>query len=403
MAKFKYRARTAGGDLQVGVIDAETRSEATNILLSHNLYVLLLDEVRKKEWYDKFVDYFLRVKTKDLMIFTRQFATLLSAKIPLDDAVRTLVRQTENETLRETVRNIAADIETGLSLSQSLEKYGEVFSTFYVNMVRSAEVTGRVDEAMGFLADYIEKQAELISKVRNALIYPAVMVSLFIVVGGIMVVIVFPQIGPVFEEAGVELPIVTRILIGGGEFLAQWWWIVLTLLVFSVFAAINYLRTEEGKALRDEILFKTPVASSLLKSMYVARFADSLSVLIKGGIPVAQAVEITGHTIGSPTYSEILHDASNDLRRGESLSHSLYKHTSMFPPLVTQMIAVGENTGRIDELLGKVSEFYSREVEGLVGGLVELIQPILMVVIGVMIGGLFASILIPIYNLAQSF
>ena len=403
MAKYKYRARTKKGELQVGVVNALSRHEAAGILSGHDLYVLLLSEVKTDVWYNVFLEFANRVKSKDLMIFTRQFATLLSAQIPLDETLVTLRRQTRNVTLHSILTEVSADIEAGLSLSQSLEKYSKVFSGFYVSMVRSAEVTGRIDEAVSFLADYIEKQSELLGKGRNALIYPVVMIGLFFVVGGIMIVVVFPQIGPVFEEAGVELPIFTRILINGGTFIAQWWWAVLAVLITFGFVAVDYFRTPEGRTFADEVLFHVPVVNTLLKKLYVARFSESLSVLIKGGIPITQAVEITGHTVGNAAYREALHEISIVLQKGESLSAGLIKHENLFPPLVSQMTAVGERTGRLDVLLEKIAEFYAREVDGLIGGLVELIQPLLMVIIGVLVGGLFASILIPIYNLASSF
>ena len=401
--KFKYRARTAAGELQVGFVSANTRNDAGNILTSHGLYVLILDEVKEGAWYNKALNFASRVKMRDLMIFTRQFATLLSARIPLDDALQTLKKQTQNPTLYSIISEIATDIDAGLSLSQSLEKYSKVFSGFYVSMVRSAEITGRVDEAVGFLADYIEKQSALITRVRNALIYPVVMIVLFFVVAGIMVVVVFPQIGPVFEEAGVDLPLFTKLLLSGGEFVAHWWWIILS--VFGVFVVIgaDYLRTAEGRILMDEVLFRVPLVNKLLRELYVARFAESLSVLIRGGIPITKAVEITGQNVGNAAYGEALRDVAEDLQRGIALSQGLEKHWRLFPPMVGQMISIGESTGRLDVLLSKISDFYAREVDGLIGSLVELIQPILMIVIGVLVGGLFASILIPIYNLAQTF
>lgn len=403
MAKFKYRARTKEGELQIGTVEALNRDEAEGILRGHNLFVLFLDEVATGQWYNVVLNYFNRVKLKDLMVFTRQFATLLSAKIPLDRALITLQHQTKNPLLKEVIGEVAADVDAGLSLSQALEKYGHVFSDFYVNMVRFAEVTGRVEESMNFLAGYIEKQTELVGRVRNALIYPFIMIGLFIIVGGIMVAIVFPQIGPVFEEAGVELPIFTRVLLVSGTLLADWWWAVLLLLVVGGAALYRYLRSEEGRVLLDEIGLRTPVVKQLIRGLYVSRFAESLSVLIKGGIPIAQAIEVTGHTIGSVAYRDALHRASIDVRKGEPLSQSLASKEVLFPPLVAQMVAVGESSGRLDDLLDKVADFYAREVDGLVHALVELIQPLLLVVIGVLVGGLFASILIPIYNLAQTF
>ncbi len=401
--RFRYRARTQKGELQVGFIEAPNRDQAGVILSGHELYVLLLEEMRRDYLTERLLGYIRRVKVKDLMIFTRQFATLLSAKIPLGDTLLTLERQTRNPTLQEVIREISSDVDAGLALSQAMEKHQHVFSSFYVNLVRSAEITGRVDEVVNFLADYIEKEAVLMSRVKNALMYPVIMVILFLVVVIIMATVVLPKVGPVFAEAGVAVPLFTKILIAGGEFLVHWWWLTLLFLAVLIFFIYDYFRSSEGRVLRDEIVFRLPFFNNLLKELYVARFAQSLSVLIKGGIPIAQAIEITGHVIDSPAYREVLHQAGIDVSRGELLSQSLARKENLFPPLVSQMLAVGESTGRMDELLERIGGFYTREVDNLLNNLVELIQPILIVVIGIFVGILFASILVPIYDLVQSF
>ncbi len=401
--KFRYKARTENGELQVGLVEAPTREAGLNILTGHKLYILSIEEAERKGWQAEFFNFLNRVSDKDLMIFTRQFATLLEASVPLGDAVFTLENQTRNTILKETITEVKADIDSGLSLSQALEKFGNIFSDFYVNMVRAAEITGQVESAMSFLADYIEKQVALNSKVRNALIYPVIMIILFFIVVAVMGAVVLPQIGSVFSELGVNLPWFTKLLIVGGTFIANWWWaIMITLGFFGIFI-YDYFRTEEGKIVFEEFVLRMPLFSRLLKELYVSRFAESLSVLVRGGIPIVQAIEITGHTIGSTVYQELLHETAEDVRRGELLSQSLAKKEEFFPPLVSQMVAVGETTGRLEELLVKVSTFYTREVDDLVGNLVELIQPVLMVVIGILVGILFASILIPIYNLVSTF
>ena len=401
--KFKYKARTKTGELQVGFVDGGNRNIATGTLQSHGLFVLSVEEAEGKKWYDRFVGYFEQVKPKDMMIFSRQFATMLGAKVPLNDSLKTIQAQTSNPTLREVVGEVSRDVDGGLALSQAMERHPQAFSGFYVNMIRSAEVTGRVEEATGYLADHIERQTVLISKVKGALIYPVVMVVLFLIVGGIIATVVLPQIGPIFEEADVDVPFFTKILIQGGEFLSSWWWMVLLGVAFVAFVVYDYFKTDEGRVVVDELVLRTPGFSKLLKQLHVARFAESLSVLLRGAIPIAQAVEITGQTIGSPAYGDILNTAADDIRKGELLSQSLAKHQEFFPPFVSQMAAVGEKTGRLEELMGRVGDFYTREVDTMVGNLVELVQPVLMVVIGVLVGGLFASILVPIYNLVQSF
>jgi len=401
--KFKYKARTKEGELQVGFVEGADHGIATATLQGHGLFVLSVESAEGKKWYDRFVGYFDQIKPKDMMIFSRQFATMLGAKVALNDALKTIQAQTTNSTLKEVVGEVSRDVDGGLSLSQAMGRHPQAFSAFYVNMIRSAEVTGRVEEATGYLAEHIEKQAVLISKVMGALIYPVVMIVLFLIVGGIIATVVLPQIGPIFEEADVDVPFFTKMMIQSGEFLASWWWMVVLGFAFVTFVIYDYFKTEEGKVVIDEMVLRLPGISILLKQLHVARFAESLSVLLRGAIPIAQAVEITGETIGSPAYGDILNAAADDIRKGELLSQSLAKHQEFFPPFVTQMAAVGEKTGRLEELMERVSEFYTREVDTMVGNLVELVQPILMVVIGVMVGGLFASILIPIYNLVQSF
>lgn len=398
--KFKYKARNKEGELQTGFVEAATKEAAAGILSSYGLYVLSLVEAERRVVAG--LGFFNRVSAKDLMIFTRQFATLLGANVPLGDTLRTLINQTRNPILKETVIDVRADIDSGLSLSQALE-HTNIFSIFYVNMIKSAEITGRVESVISFLAGYLERQVLLNAKVRNALIYPVIMIVLFFVVAIVMGAVVLPQIGEVFQEADISLPVFTLALITAGQFLANWWWMIILSLALIAAFVVDYLRTEEGRIVFDELVLRTPIFNRLLKQLYVARFAESLSVLIKGGIPIVQAIEVTGQTIGSAVYQEILHQSAEDVKRGELLSQSLFRKEEFFPPLVNQMVAVGEATGRLDHLLDKISSFYTREVEDLVENLVELIQPVLMIVIGVLIGLLFASILMPIYKLVSAF
>ena len=401
--KFKYSARTKTGEMQAGFIEAINKESAFNTLSGHNLFILSLEAEAKKGGLDEIFSFLNRVKKKDLVIFTRQFATLLEAEIPLSDALKTLYAQTKNAKLKETIFEISSDIDAGLSLSQALERHGKVFSEFYINLIRSAEVTGRVQESMIFLADYLEKDMALMGRIRNALIYPAFVILLFIAVVGILLVVVFPQLKPIFEDTGVELPFVTKILLGSGDFLISWWWAIAAILGVGGLALIDYLRTEEGKIVLDNTLIKMPLLGPLFQKLYVARFAQSAQVLIKGGIPVAQAIEISGHTVDSAVYREALKSVADGVRRGELLSQAIASNTEVFPPLLSQMTAVGESTGRLDDMLDRIAIFYSREVDSTVGNLVELIQPAVMVAIGVMVGVLFAAVLLPIYDLAQGF
>lgn len=400
--KFSYKARTKEGELQIGNIEATGRDSALSILLGHGLFVLSLEPVLETRWWSRLLDFFKKVRTADMMIFTRQFSTLLASQVPLRDSLSNLYRQTSHPLLKETIAEITGDVDAGFSLSQSLERHVNIFSDFYVNMVKSAEITGRLSEVLNFLADYLEKQTTLVSKVKNAMIYPAVVILLFLVVVVIMVSVVLPQITPIFTEADIDLPIFTEILLNVGGFVSRWWWALGIIFGIFILAVIDYFQTKEGKVVFDEISLRLPVVGGLFQKLYLTRFAESSRMLIKGGLTIPQAIEISSHTIGNAVYQDRLKEASNQIRKGQLLSKTL-EGMSEFPPLVSQLIAVGESTGRLEQLLEKVSEFYTREVDDMVNNLVTLIQPALMILIGGLVAFLFASILLPLYNLSRAF
>lgn len=401
--KFQYTARTKKGELQTGFVESVNREMAANALISHELFVLNITSAEAPQWYERLLNLLNRVKPVDLMIFTRQLSTLLEAKISLGDSLKNIYRQTRNALLRETVSELSSDIDSGLSFSQAMDRHKNVFSDFYISMIRSAEVTGRLDEVMSFMADYLEKEVGLLGRVRSALVYPAIVLILFAVVVGIMVGVVFPQLAPIFKESNVPMPAITRILLGSGQFVADWWVAILFILAVVIAVAIDYFLTAEGKVVLDELRVRLPVVGDLYRKLYIARFAESAGVLIRGGIPIAQALEISGHTIGSVIYRDVLHEVSEAVRGGQLMSQALAEHENYFPLLVSQMVAVGEMTGKLESLLSRISSFYTREVDSTLANLVDLIQPAMMVGIGILVGILFAAVLMPIYNLAQTF
>lgn len=401
--KFKYNARTKEGELQVGFVEAPTQNMATDILTGHDLLILSIEGKKAAQWLDKITGFFSRIKLVDIMIFTRQFAILLESNVPIGDSIHNLHKQTKNLFLKEIIYEISNDINAGLSLSQALERQNGIFSDFYLNMIRSAEVTGKLEESMVFLADYLEKEVGWRSKVRNAMIYPLFIISLFSIVVVVLLTVVFPKLTPVFEESNVKMPLLTKILLNSGNFMLDWWWVIIAILAMVIFLIIEYFKTEEGKNIINELVIRMPILGDLFKKIYIARFAESLSVLIKGGIPITQAIEISSHNIGNIAYRDILHNISESVRAGELFSSLLSRNEYYFPSLVGQMVAIGESTGRLEEILEKISVFYTREADNILNNLSELIQPILISIIGIFVGLLFASILVPIYNLAQGF
>lgn len=386
----------------MGLVEAPTRDAAVSLLSQHGLFVLSVEEGERLHWYERFTRALGRVRRKDFTIYVRQMATLMSARLSLTDALRTLRDQTAQPALVEVSNEILKDIDAGLSFSQALERHTDVFSGFFISMVRSAEITGNLEKVMGFLADYYERELALVTKARSAMVYPSIIIGLFAVVAFIMLTVVFPQIQPVFEQAGVELPWFTELLISSGTFLSAWWPILLVLLGILFIILIDYLRTDEGKALRDDLIIRLPIVKKVYLPVTMSRISNAAAMLLMGGVPVAQAIEIVGLTVSNVLYRDLLREISDRVRQGMPLAEALSEQPNYFPPLIPRMISVGEKTGQVDQMFLRVSDFYTKESENLVNNLVDLIQPVLMIAIGLLVGLLFASVLLPLYRLTST-
>lgn len=397
--KFKYQARSKLGELQTGYVDAGSRDAATSILVNHELFILSIEAAETLRWYDRISSYFGRVRRKDMVAFTRQLAILLEAQLPLNSALRTLYEQTSQPVLKEALGEIVQDIDGGLALSQALEKQSEIFSEFFISLIRSSEATGNLSEAISFLADYVEKEGALVSRAIGAMIYPAIVLTLFFGVAIIMVTVVFPQLAPIFSQSGVELPVFTKILIGSGGFLGRYWPALIVLIFVFVVVVMNYAKTPEGRAFFDDLKIRLPIISRVFVPVTITRFTNAGALLIKGGIPVAQALEVVSHTVGNVLYEDALHEISDMVRQGEPLSAAIARYPDYFPILVSQMIVVGEATGRLDQIFVRLTSYYTQEADRAINTLVDLIQPMLMIGVGLLVGILFASMLIPIYSL----
>jgi type IV pilus assembly protein PilC len=400
--KFKYQAKTKEGEMQMGFVEAGSREGAFGILSGHDLFVLSVESAETVGVVDRLNGFFNRLHRKDMIIFARQLATLLEARMPLNNALKILHSQTQNKTLKEAILQVAEDIDGGLSFSQAMERQGQVFPDFYVEMVRAAEVTGNMNEVAGFLADYTEKEGDLASKASSALIYPAIVLGLFVVVAFILLTFVFPSIGKVFTENQVALPWYTQALLTTGNFLAKWWIAVIVAVIVIGFVLVDYFGTEEGKAILDDMKIRVPIAKKVYLPVIMARFGNAAALLVHGGIPIAQSLEIIGHMVGNVLYKDIIHDVAEDVRQGQLLSESIARHPDFFPALVSQMVAVGETTGKTEDMLRRLAGIYTREADQVTSNLVDLIQPVLMIGMGLMVGLLFASILIPIYSLTAN-
>ncbi len=401
--QFVYQARTPDGHARTGTVEAPTVDTAVQSLQRQNLIIVSLENaVEQKKWYEFSFTQFQAVRGRDVMLLSRQLSTLFEAKVPVVQTFRTLIGGATAISARKHLVEILDDIQGGMSMSQAMAKHPTMFSSFFVNMVRSGEESGRLDEVFSYLADYLERSYMLMSKVRNALIYPAFILTAFIGVMVLMLTVVIPKLSAIIIESGQELPIYTRIIIGLSDFLIAFG---IPLLIFLVLLGIflaRYLKTPAGIRAWSRTEISMPLIGTLYQKLYLARLADNLQTLISGGIPIVRALQITADVVGNEIYRGIILEAVEAVRGGSTIADAFAKHPEI-PALLAQMMRVGEETGKLDHVLKALSRFYSREVDSLVDNLVTLIEPILIVMLGIGVGVIVAAVLLPIYNLASGF
>ena len=400
---FSYKALDTDGNRKSGKIDAPDRNTALNALQRRDLVVTSITEGEEsKGIFGKELRFFERVSNKDVVVLSRQMATLFEAQVSALRVFRLLGTEMENPKLRRILNEVAEDLQAGETISNSLEKHPDVFSNFYVAMVRAGEESGKLDDTFNYLADYLDRMYSIQSKARNALIYPAFVIGIFILVMILMFTVVIPKIKPILEGAGQELPIYTKIVLGFSTFLVSYWVFLLVGLVILGVLFWKYTQTDEGKASFDRFKLEVPYLGDLFQKLFLARMADNLHTMLVSGIPMVRGLEITRDVVNSKVYTEILNDAIEEVRGGSTLSAALSQYEEM-PGIMVQMIKVGEETGELPSLLDTLAKFYEREVENAVDTLVGMIEPLMIVVLGVGVGVLLASVLMPIYNLASGF
>ena len=398
--KYKYKARNQSGALQEGVLEAATMSNASLLLQRHNLIVISLEPHRSSDVISSLSRFWEGVSGKEFVIFSRQMAVMVEAKVPLIAALKGIIDQNENPYFAKILSVVLADVDEGKSLSESLRKHPDVFSELYVNMVQSGEISGNLQQSLENLADNIEKNYILTQKIRGVLYYPAFILTAFFIVAFLMLSFVIPKLTEMLKETNAYLPITTRILIWTGDFMQQWWWAVLIVFFAALAGIVYYARSEDGKKEFDVIKLKIPIAGRVLRYVYLARFAENLSTLVRSGIPIVTALQITGRVVGNIVYENHIIEVAQKVKSGGTVSENLSQRKE-FPSIMTQMIKVGEDTGKLDSTLDTMSKFYTREADQLVSNLSSIIEPVLIVILGVAVGTLVFSIIIPIYNIAQ--
>ncbi len=397
--QFRYEAKNTAGQITQGTIEAPSQEAAISTLHTKQLVVLSLSEVSKDILSKDLNQVLVRVKTKDIVVFTRQLSTLIEADMPLAEGLRTLAQQSEKVALRKVVLEVALAVESGSSLSAALSAHPKLFTSFYIKLVQAGELTGKLQGSLMYLADYLEQSQSINSKIKGALTYPAFVISALIMVGLIMGIYVLPQLLAVFKESGVtDLPITTRMLMWFTDFLNKYFYYILVALIAGGVFAYRFLHTSQGKAVMDNALVNLPGLGSVVRNLYLARISESLSTLIKSGISILDALQITADLVGNNNYRLIIIAAEENVRSGGTISEILSQHVEV-PPLFSSMVAIGERTGKLDYMLEHISKFYKSESETAIGSITQLIEPILVLVLGVAVAILVSSILLPIYSL----
>ncbi|HHC08582.1 MAG TPA: type II secretion system F family protein [Actinobacteria bacterium] len=401
---FKYRVRDRAGKVYTGEVEAPSADLAARRLRERGLTPLKVERKAAGILQQEITIPGLsnRIKQRDVVIFSRQFATMVNSGLSLLKSLSVLVEQTESPALAEVIRQVKTDVEKGTSLSAALERHPKAFSPLYVSMIRAGEIGGVLDETLERLADILEGNLELRSKVRSALAYPTVVGFLIVAITTGMIMFVVPVFVGMYEEVGggAALPIPTQILIAVSGFLGSWWWALTALVVAAWFALRWWRRTPEGRYLWDAFKLRIPVFGRLFHKTALSRFARTFAVLSRTGVPVLQTLDIVAETSGNAKIERAIEDVKASVREGESLALPLARH-EVFPPMVVQMLTVGEETGALDAMLGKVADFYEREVADMVTAMTSLIEPLLIVVMGVTVGGILIALYLPIFSLAN--
>lgn len=370
---------------------------------SRNSIILELKEQKAHSEFFKLSVGGQHVKAKDIVVFARQLSVLISATVPIVRALRILTKQTESKNLQKVIAEIAEAVDGGARLSAAMHQHEHVFDDFFVHMIRAGETTGRLDEVLVYLADQKESDYQLMSKIIGSLVYPVFIIGVLAIILIFMIIFVIPSMLEIVEQVGTELPLVTRILLAFSNFGQNYWWLGLLVIGTAIISYLYMRRTPRGKVFIDHIKLRTPILGRIFRNIYLARMSRSLSNLLASGVPVNRSIEIVGDIVGNSVYKAVLMQARKDIEGGSSLSVSLQKNEREIPQMVSQMIAIGEETGRSDQILSKIADFYVNEVAALTTSLVSLIEPLIIIAIGVGAAVLVSGILLPIYRVTSAF
>lgn len=398
--KYKFKAKSDAGLVKEGYIEALSPEAASQILGKNGLIPLSIREEKEVSVALKsFERMWNGVSQKELMVFFQQMATLIEARVPIVSSLLTIAEQSENRYFRLIVKEMSDNIDDGMPLSEAMEKHPDVFSPLVVSMIKAGEISGGLQQSIAFVAENIEKNYVLTAKIRGALYYPAFVLFVAFIIGFLVVSFILPKITVLIKDLKVAVPWYTSVLMWLGDFMSTYWWAVLLAILGGVFALFYYIRTASGKHELESIILKIPVIGNLARNIYITRFSENLAALLNGGIPVVNALIIVSDIIGNHVFEKTIMRAAEEVKAGGTMSTVLMR-SSEIPTIVAQIVRIGEETGTISKVLQSMSKFYSQEVDNTTKSLTTLIEPFLIVLLGIGVGILVVGVLMPIYNIA---
>ena len=395
MASYTYTARSFSGDLRTATLEASSRDDVIAQLRRQRLSVVKIDEATTKKPRRG------HIKMRDIVIFTRQFSTMINAGLPLVQALTILAEQSENKVLSDITRKVVFDVESGNTVADAMGKHPQAFSPLYVNMVAAGEAGGILDTILMRLATFMEKNDALVRKVKGAMIYPSVIMSVAGIAVTVLLIFVIPVFENLFSSAGLALPLPTRVVMGASRFLKGYWYVILGVVAAAFFSYKRYAATSDGRLKIDRLLLKVPVLGDVLRKSAVSRFTRTLGTLVSSGVSILDGLEITARTAGNRVVQDAIMESRSSIAGGDTIAAPL-KKSGVFPPMVISMISVGEQTGGLDEMLSKIADFYDNEVDAAVGNLLSLLEPMMIVFLGVVVGGMVVSMYLPIFDMINA-
>lgn len=405
--KYTYTCKTKDGQVQNGVIESGSEGAAVKTLQGQGFFVLNLKEEGKsilgdtRSYSNIKIPFFSRVGLKDKIIFTQQLAMMIDSGLPLVDAFNALQEQTENKYFAQVIGEITKDVQGGKALSATLSKYPNIFSNFYVSIVFSGEKSGKLDEVLERLAQELEKDYELITKIKAAVTYPILIICALVAIVILMLIFVVPQMKKIFADMGVELPLITRIVLGSSDVVRNYWYILLVVLIGLFWGARFWAKTKRGGFILDTAKIRMPLIGKLVRKIYLSRFCRTTGTLVASGLPILDIMKTTCQIMNNHVYRSALEKVGQEIESGRTFSDALKKQ-GVFPAMIYHLIFVGEKSGKLDEILLSMANFFDRDIETMTANLANLVEPILIIIVGAGVGLVVASVIMPIYSLVNA-